>query len=84
MEKAEQLEKDSSYKWEDYSQITIDFIELLSDMTDYYDEDDEETEAQLDQLAYEINNVLEVLNPSLEDDKKVLLGLLEEIDLKNF
>lgn len=80
MKTLEELSHDSFYNMQNYSQITIDFIQELEDTlsAEYYGE--REKEDVLGALSYTISTVLDVINPELKTDKEALLNLIEIIE----
>ncbi len=82
MKTLEELSHDSFYNMQNYSQITIDFIQELEDVLSVEYFGDREKEDVLGAMAYSIFNVLEIINPSLEVDKATLLNLIEIINNK--
>lgn len=81
MKTLEELSHDSFYNMQDYSQITIDFIdelEVLMSNEIYTDSFDFET--GLGSLSYRISTVLDVINPEFKTDKEALLNLIEIIE----
>ena len=75
-----QLSYDSFYNMNEYSQITIDFIQELEDILsgEYFGE--REKEYVLLALSYTISTVLDIINPALKTDKEGLLKLIEIIE----
>jgi hypothetical protein len=56
-----------------YSQIIIDYIQELEMILDFYEE--EKNRIDLEIMAYNISNILEVINPALEIDISALHNL---------
>jgi hypothetical protein len=82
MEKLEELSHKTYYQMEKYSQLTIDMVEdvhtLLSDAEDGMSAQmfNEYNGAK----QYEINNILEIINPELKDDIEALKTLIEILE----
>ena len=75
MRTLEELSHDSFYNMQNYSQITIDFIEELEDLISIGD-------SEFSGLAYTISTVLDIINPELKTDKEALLNLIEIMSYK--
>lgn len=82
MKTLEELSHDSFYNMQNYSQITIDFIQELEDLVnpDNYGKDNKVRTSRLESISYKISTVLDVLNPELKTDKEALLNLIEIIE----
>lgn len=80
MKTLEELSHDSFYNMQNYSQITIDFIQELEDVLSGYWVIEQDKVDELGGLAYTISTVLDVLHPELKTDKEALLNLIEIID----
>lgn len=80
MTKLEQLSHDSFYNMQNYSQITIDFIQEAEDIIEIEWDNEEDKGRELGGLSYKISTVFEVLNPALKTDKEALLKLIEIIE----
>lgn len=80
MTQLQQLSHDSFYNMQDYSQITIDYIEETEDLLQMEFDTERERLDNLGALSYRISTVLDVINPALETDKKALLKLIEIIE----
>jgi hypothetical protein len=76
----EELSHDSFYNMQKYSQITIDYIQELEDALSEEHLGGREKEDVLEAMAYNIFNVLEVINPSLEADVNALFSLSKIIN----
>jgi hypothetical protein len=82
MEKLEELSHKTYYQMEKYSQLTIDMVEdvqtLLSDAEDGMSAQmfNEYNGAK----QYEINNILEIINPELKDDIEALKKLIDILE----
>lgn len=73
MKTLEELSHDSFYNMQNYSQITIDFIEETEDTIS-------SNRDMLGGLSYKISTVLDIVNPALKTDKEALLNLIEIIE----
>lgn len=80
MTELQQLNHDSFYNMQNYSQITIDFIQEAEDIIEIEWDNEEDKGRELGGLSYKISTVLEVLNPALKTDKEALLKLIEIIE----
>ena len=80
MTELQQLSHDSFYNMQNYSQITIDFIQEAEDIIEIEWDNEEDKGGELGALSYKISTVLEVLNPALKTDKEALLKLIEIIE----
>ena len=80
MTQLEQLSRDSFYNMQDYSQITIDFIQEAEDIIEIEWDNEEDKGRELGGLSYKISTVLDVVNPALKTDKEALLKLIEIIE----
>ncbi len=59
-----------------YSQLIIDLVEDIEDIMEF---DELNKIEQLGAKSYEISGILEIINPKLQDDIKILNELLEII-----
>ena len=80
LKKLEELSHDSFYNMQNYSQITIDFIQELEETLSVNYLWKQELENDLKALSYKMSTVLDVLNPELKTDKEALLNLVEIIE----
>lgn len=81
MKTLEELSHDSFYNMQNYSQITIDFIDELEDlMSNELYTDSFVFETELGALSYRISTVLDVINPEFKTDKETLLNLIDIIE----
>ena len=80
MTKLEQLSHDSFYNMENYSQITIDFIQEAEDIIEIEWDNEEDKERELGSLSYRISTVLEVIDLELGTDIEALSKLIEIIE----
>lgn len=80
MTKLEQLSHDSFYNMQDYSQITIDFIQEAEDIIEIEWDNEEDKGRELGALSYTISTVLEVIDLKLVTDVDTLLKLIEIIE----
>ena len=80
MKTLKELSHDSFYNMQNYSQITIDFIEDLEDLLNVNGEQREGLETELGSLSYRISTVLDVINPELETDVDALYSLSKIIN----
>jgi hypothetical protein len=71
MRNIEEISHDVFYGMEKYSQITIDYVEEAEDFIN----GEEEDRVGLGAFLYDLDLLLEVINPALEDDIKVLREL---------
>jgi hypothetical protein len=62
------------YKMENYHQITIDLVDTVEDLLG-----EDISLDEIGSVCYDINNILEVINPSLIDDIDVLTKLKNEL-----
>ncbi len=76
MRTIEELSHDTFYKMEKYSQIVIDYVEDAEHIinTDAYDRE-VDRQREIDSLRYDIDVLLEVMNPELTDDVLMLMEL---------
>lgn len=68
MRTIEQINHDVFYDMEKFSQLTTDMVEKVEEVLSTEDY----IRGDLGYLRYEINNVLEVINPKREDDIRIL------------
>lgn len=68
MRNIEEISHDVFYGMEKYSQITIDYVEEAEEFINGEDED----RVELGAFLYDLDLLLEVINPALENDIKVL------------
>ena len=68
MRNIEEISHDVFYGMKKYSQITIDYVEEAEDFIN----GEEEDIVGLGAFLYDLNLLLEVINPALENDIKVL------------
>jgi len=68
MTELQQLSHDSFYNMQNYSQITIDYIEETEDTI-------ENNRDILEALSYRISTIIDVLSPALETDVNAFLKL---------
>jgi hypothetical protein len=72
MRTIKELSHDTFYYMHKYSQIVIDYVEDAEQLLDNLEED-----VSVGSLAYHVDILLEVINPALEDDVKMLKELQE-------
>jgi hypothetical protein len=77
MRNIKELSHDVFYDMHKYSQIVIDYVE---DAEQYLNADEEDVSSNIGSLAYHVDILLEVINPALEDDVKMLKELQEILD----
>jgi hypothetical protein len=76
MRKIEELSHDTFYKMEKYSQLTIDYVDEAEGILQEDDYDDiNDKFRDLGSLSYNVYSVLEIINPELTEDIKVLKEL---------
>lgn len=75
METIEQISHETFYNMQKYSQLTIDFTEEVEDVLDLEYETEQERRDEVGSLCYRIDLTLEIINPALEEDIKVLKQL---------
>lgn len=73
MTELEQLIHYSFYNMQNYSQITIDYIEETEDLIN--GEQDEEFKNYLGALSYRISTIIEIISPALETDVNAFFKL---------
>lgn len=70
-----ELSSKTFYKMENYSQLVIDLVETIEDS----DLEDSEVKGS---ISYEIENILEIINPSRVDDIKMLSDLKKILEME--
>jgi hypothetical protein len=78
MTELEKLSHDSFYNMQNYSQITIDYIEEAEDLIDLefgsnFTKEDQQRE--LGSLSYRVSTIIDILNPELETDVNAFFKL---------
>lgn len=73
MTELQQLSHDSFYNMQNYSQITIDYIEDVEDAI-------ENNKDMLESLSYRISTIIDIISPALETDVKAFFKLDEIIN----
>jgi hypothetical protein len=68
MTELEKLSHDSFYNMQNYSQITIDYIEDVEDAI-------ENNKDMLESLSYRILTIIEIISPALETDVNAFFKL---------
>lgn len=84
MRTIKELSHDAFYKMEKYSQIVIDYVEEAEyciNTNDYDKESDRRRE--IGSLSYNVDVLLEVINPELFDDVLILKELKVILDNEN-
>lgn len=76
MRTIEQINHEVFYDMEKFSQLTTDMVEKVEEVLSTEDY----IRGDLGYLRYEINNVLEVINPKREDDIRILHELKNLIE----
>ena len=74
-----ELSHDTFYDMHKYSQIVIDYVE---DAEQLFDNTEDDISVYIGSLAYHVDILLEVINPALEDDVKMLKELQEILNSK--
>ncbi len=74
--KIEEISDKVYYNMKKYSQLIIDLVEDIEDIMEF---DELNKIEQLGAKSYEISGILEIINPKLQDDIKILNELLEII-----
>lgn len=77
MRDIKELSHDVFYDMHKYSQIVVDCVE---DAEQYLGVDEEDVSSNIGSLAYHVDILLEVINPALENDVKMLKELQEILD----
>lgn len=80
MTELQRLSHDSFYNMQNYSQITIDYIEETEDLLNENGEQDEEFKTYLGALSYRISTIIEIISPALETDVNAFFKLDEIIN----
>lgn len=75
MKALEELSHDSFYNMQNYSQITIDYIQKAEDILE-----NERDKKELEALNYRISTIIDVLDPLMIDDCQAFFSLYEIID----
>jgi uncharacterized protein YutD len=76
MRTIEQINHEVFYDMEKFSQLTTDMVEKVEEVLSTEDY----IRGDLGYIRYEINNVLEVINPKREDDIRILHELKNLIE----
>ncbi len=74
--KIEEISDKVYYNMKKYSQLIIDLVEDIEDIMEF---DELNKIERLGAKSYEISGILEIINPKLQDDIKILNELLEII-----
>jgi len=75
MTELQQLSHDSFYNMQNYSQITIDYIEETEELINENREHREDQKVNLEALSYRVSTIIEIISPALETDVNAFFKL---------